>query len=469
VPAGVTTIHVVAQGGQGALGGSSTGGLGAEVSGDLTVTAGDTLYVEVGGSGSGGGVGGYNGGGSSSGGGGGGGASDVRTKPASDSGTLDSRLLVAAGAGGGGGAVGTNACPGGNGGDAGSAGGPGTDCAVPPGGGGGAGSDTQGGTGGTSPRIHGANGGKGAGGDGAESGGGGGGGLFGGGGGGAGADIELCDESGCFTTESGGAGGGGGGSNLVPDGGSAALSSDAPFVSITYSGACMETGFYRDGNNLTAKQIGGNVTGTLDASECNIGAYFDATHPGSVSGANISGANYYGVVDNAASVNISNSSIHDIGETQPNGSQHGLGVIYTTLNGTASCNACITSGPHATGTLSGSTITNYQKGGIVITGSGAAVTMHDNTVTGYGMIDYIAQNGIQVSFGATARLFANTVTLNNYTPPKVTACGLLLYKAGGVSGRTKTGLSFIIADNTIQNNETNTCNFGKGGGFSPTP
>lgn len=89
VPAGVTSIHVVAIGGAGASGGNTSGGstvggaggFGASVSGDLSVTAGQTLYVEVGGNGSGAG-GGFNGGGTgdpfSP---GGGGASDVRTLP----------------------------------------------------------------------------------------------------------------------------------------------------------------------------------------------------------------------------------------------------------------------------------------------------------------------------------------------------------------------------------------------------
>jgi hypothetical protein len=100
-----------------------------------------------------------------------------------------------------------------------------------------------------------------------------------------------------------------------------------------------------------------------------------------------------------------------IGETQPNGSQHGVGVSYTTQNGTTSCNACVTSG-HATGTLSGNSITNYQKNGVVISGTGAAVTAQSNTVTGYGMINHIAQNGIEVASGATASIMGNTVSGN---------------------------------------------------------
>ena len=90
-----------------------------------------------------------------------------------------------------------------------------------------------------------------------------------------------------------------------------------------------------------------------------------------------------------------------------------------------------------------------------------------NTVTGLGAVDFIAQNGIQVSYGATAKITNNTVTANNYAPPKVTACGLLIYKAGGVSA-SKNGVSSLKTDNTIEGNETDICNFGKGGGFDPT-
>ena len=224
---------------------------------------------------------------------------------------------------------------------------------------------------------------------------------------------------------------------------------------------CTATGLVRDSIDLTAAQIGGVVEGPLNATGCNIGAYFDATHPGSVSNANIYGANYYGVVVNAAAVNVTNSTIHDIGETPLNGSQHGVGVLYTTIN-----QAGASTGTSATGVLSGTTITRYQKNGVVVSGAGAKVTLHDNTVVGEGGVIYIAQNGIQISFGASAKLFNNDVSLNNYTPAKITACGLLIYKAGGVSGATKAGLSYIKADNSIHDNETDICNFGKGGGFS---
>jgi hypothetical protein len=197
----------------------------------------------------------------------------------------------------------------------------------------------------------------------------------------------------------------------------------------------------------------------LDATGCNIGVYYGPGTIGSVSGADIFGANYYGVVVNAAPVDVTSSTIHDIGETPFDGSQHGVGVLYTTID-----QAGTVTGTSATGTLSGNTISLYQKNGVVISGSGAAVVVDNNTVTGLGPVDFIAQNGIQVSFGATAKVTGNTVTGNDYTPSKVTACGLLLFKAGGVSA-SKNGISSLKADNNIYGNETDICNFGKGGGF----
>jgi hypothetical protein len=211
---------------------------------------------------------------------------------------------------------------------------------------------------------------------------------------------------------------------------------------------CTPTGFVRDGINLTAAQIGGTVTGTLDATGCNIGAY----NPTSVTGATIFGANYFGIVDNGIVTDVSATTIHDIGEVPLNGAQHGVAVYYT--------------GTTASGTISGNSVSKYQKNGITVT-NGASAVLQGNTVTGEGGISYIAQNGIQISLGATAKLTGNTVSLNNYTPAKITACGLLIYKADGVSA-SKNGISYLKNENNFHDNETDICNFGKGGGFDPS-
>lgn len=202
---------------------------------------------------------------------------------------------------------------------------------------------------------------------------------------------------------------------------------------------CTPTGFSQDGINLTAAQIGGNVTGTLDATPCNIGVYYDST-TGNVTGAHIFGANYYGVLVNGnVTVNVTDSSVHDIGETPLNGSQHGVAIAF--ING-------------ASGTIDGSSIWNYQKNGMKISGTGTSVSVTNNTVTGSGRVGWIAQNGIQVSRGATALVTENTVTGNYYTGAYWTACGLLFYLADGVRS----------SGNKFGDNQHNVCNAGRGGG-----
>lgn len=225
VPGGVTSIHVVAIGGKGGAATDASGGVAAEVVGDVSVTPGQTLYVEVGGNGKNvgeGGGGGFNGG--ATGAGGGGGASDVRTSPLEDGLSPDHRLIVAAGGGGGGGSG-----PSGMGGNGGAAGNPGSPSEGYSGGG--AGTESEGGLGasGCEPSGQGLNGQLGSGGAGGDSaiesdpGGGGGGGYFGGGGGGGACLV--------------GSSGGGGGSSLVPLGGSLELASGSavPEIQLTYT------------------------------------------------------------------------------------------------------------------------------------------------------------------------------------------------------------------------------------------
>jgi hypothetical protein len=236
VPGGGASVDVVAVGAPGGTSvfGGAAGGRAAVVAGDLSVTPGETLYVEVGGSPTSSGCypsqpcnGGFNGGGSTPNfGTGGGGASDVRTTSNSNPNTLSSRLLVAAGGGGGGDSNGP--CAGGAGGDAGASGTAGASCGLTGGGGGGAGTASAGGTGGS---PGGGTGSLGIGGSTGE-GGAGGGGLYGGGGGG--------DNSASPGVEGGG-GGGGGGSNLVPPGGSASTdTTGVPAVTISYAVAAVQ-------------------------------------------------------------------------------------------------------------------------------------------------------------------------------------------------------------------------------------
>jgi parallel beta-helix repeat protein len=223
---------------------------------------------------------------------------------------------------------------------------------------------------------------------------------------------------------------------------------------------CTPTGFYRDGIDMTAAQIGGPVTGPLDAGGCNIGVYYGVlydtinapttpptitgfTDPGNVTDAAISGANYFGVLVNgdvgSVSVNVTGSAVHDIGESPLNGTQHGTSIYYRAFGGSAS------------GTISGNTLTNYQKGGITVNGNVSA-TITKNTVTGQGPVDYIAQNGIQVGYGAKATVTGNNVRRNAYIGTGPDSSGGILVVGGPCFGLAYTvGLS--ITKNTLTDND----------------
>lgn len=220
------------------------------------------------------------------------------------------------------------------------------------------------------------------------------------------------------------------------------------FSAMAFAVTCTPTGFFRDGINMTAAVIDPTdpVTGTVDATGCNIGVYIsgvDAT----IDSADISGANYFGVLVNGdsgtPSASITNSNIHDIGESPLNGTQHGVAIYFRSFFLTGS----------ASGTVSNNTLTNYQKGGIVANGQGVNVAITDNIVTGQTAVDYIAQNGIQVGYGASASVMRNTVTGNAYSGTNNASSGGILVVGGGGYGTCPDGNACPYTVNTriIQN------------------
>jgi hypothetical protein len=230
-------------------------------------------------------------------------------------------------------------------------------------------------------------------------------------------------------------------------------------VGIAVAGVCTPTPFRRDSRFLTAAVIGTPVPITrvvVDATGCDIGIYFPPGITGSVDQSTIAGATYFGVVNHSGSVNVTRSSVSNIGERPFNGTQHGNAILYTTENqvlGTDGSDVLVAAGT-ASGAISGNSVSLYQKGGIIVRGAGASADILDNQVRGLGPVDFIAQNGIQVSFGGSAVVRENVVADNNYTPAGTTSCGILLFQASGAK----------VQQNTYYDNETNLCNAGKGGG-----
>ena len=215
------------------------------------------------------------------------------------------------------------------------------------------------------------------------------------------------------------------------------------FVTLSLNAeTCTQTGFVRDGINMSAAIINptGPVTGSLVTS-CNIGVYIDNADA-KIDTADISGANYFGVVvngdTNTVSASITNTNIHNIGEVPQNGTQHGVGIYFRALSLAGS----------ASGTISNTTVSAYQKGGIVLSGQGVNVAVTDNIVQGNGAIPYIAQNGIQVSYGAMASVMRNKVTGNSYSGTAAASSGGILVVGGPCFGA---GLPFTVNTRIIQN------------------
>jgi hypothetical protein len=94
-------------------------------------------------------------------------------------------------------------------------------------------------------------------------------------------------------------------------------------------------------------------------------------------------------------------------------------------------------------TISNNSVHNFQKNGITAngpsTGRGPAVAITGNTVIGIGASPVIAQNGIQIGFGATGKVTTNYVADDIYTGSIYGASGILIYASTGVT----------VSDNTV--------------------
>ena len=109
------------------------------------------------------------------------------------------------------------------------------------------------------------------------------------------------------------------------------------------------------------------------------------------------------------------------------GCQAGIGIFAQTDG----------SGGMATVTAHANSVHDFQKTGIVGNEAGTTLTATANIVTGLGPSPNIAQNGIQIGFGATGSISGNTVSNVSYSPcSSVANCsgsatGILLYDPSG--------------------------------------
>ena len=113
-----------------------------------------------------------------------------------------------------------------------------------------------------------------------------------------------------------------------------------------------------------------------------------------------------------------------------------------------------------------SSVHDYQKNGITGSGTGTHLTARRNRVTGLGPTPHIAQNGIQVSFGADGTVENNVVANHVWTGCTATACpfvstNVLIYEAadgvvvrGNTVANTQVGIDYFASNGgTIQGND----------------
>ena len=196
---------------------------------------------------------------------------------------------------------------------------------------------------------------------------------------------------------------------------------------------------------FTAQVVDQNVPAgsNIDASGCDIAVYYSAgSGSWTVTDSDVHGSLWYGVYNDGANVSISGSQVHDIGDDPKNGVQRGLAVLFNNRNGVLS-----------SGSVDDTNVFDYQKNGITAIGN-STIDITDSTVTGLGKVDFIAQNGIQISDGATpGDVSGNTVTDNHYSGPikPTIATGILLFQAN-VSGRD---VGRISSSNDVNHNQSN--------------
>ena len=93
------------------------------------------------------------------------------------------------------------------------------------------------------------------------------------------------------------------------------------------------------------------------------------------------------------------------------GCQGGLGVLVQNSEGGTSAVL-----------VQGTSVHDYQKNGITASGSGSSLTARGNRVTGLGPTPFIAQNGIQISFGAGGTIENNVIANHAWTPCTFEQC-----------------------------------------------
>lgn len=196
---------------------------------------------------------------------------------------------------------------------------------------------------------------------------------------------------------------------LVPIGTTLSLTMDCT----TNTTIMVPTGFTLNGNGHTITAIDPVPTDPtpapfLGAVVMNAGATANVTNvmiTGDLGTACQGGATRLrGILLDGASGSITATTVTHIKRGASNGCQEGNAIEVRSCDGAGT----------QTATIDNSTVSDYQKTGI-LANCDVVVSVTANTVQGVGPVDYIAQNGVQIGFGASGEVSGNTISDNFYT------------------------------------------------------
>lgn len=119
------------------------------------------------------------------------------------------------------------------------------------------------------------------------------------------------------------------------------------------------------------------------------------------------------------------------------GCQSGLGIFVQAISpGVANV------------TVQDSSVNEYQKNGITGNENGTTIKVLRNVVTGFGVTDAIAQNGVQVAFGAKGQIESNIITNNVYGLCTPTECNFSSTNILVISNNITVSLNTLGTSNT---------------------
>jgi hypothetical protein len=98
-------------------------------------------------------------------------------------------------------------------------------------------------------------------------------------------------------------------------------------------------------------------------------------------------------------------------------------------------------------TIESNNVSNFDKNGIVMRLPGAVGTISRNTVTGLGPTNILAQNGIEIAYGATANILLNTVSDLIYTPETFGSSAIIVYDVPSTQYQTPPAVQKNILSN----------------------